>query len=82
MPHKPGVVDASLAPITDESEIYSGMWGRVSMTAFIYDYKGTKGVSFGLNNVMKTRDDEPFGGASSAASDFGEFMTTISPTTT
>ena len=68
--YPPNVVDRSLNEILDPSEIYSGMWARVSMVAFAFNTQGNKGVSFGLRNVQKTRDDEPFGGASRAEDDF------------
>ena len=59
---KPGVVDAKLNQIIDESEIYPGCWGRVSLRAFAYDNSGNRGVSFGLQNVQKVRDDDNIGG--------------------
>ena len=68
--YPPNVVDRSLNKILDPSEIYSGMWARVSMVAFAFNTQGNKGVSFGLRNVQKTRDDEPFSGASRAEDDF------------
>ena len=70
---KPGLVDADLNPILDASEIYSGCWGRVSMNAFPYSNSGNKGISFGLNNVQKLRDDEPLGVApTTAEEDFSD----------
>lgn len=67
---KPGIVDAYKDEIVDESEIYSGVWARVSMRAFPFNQEGSKGVSFGLNNIQKIRDDEPLGGRSRAEDDF------------
>lgn len=58
---KVGLVDRDRQPILDASEIYSGCWAYVSVTSFAYDNE-SKGVSFFLNNIMKARDDEPFGG--------------------
>lgn len=66
----PNIVDRRLQRITDPSEVYSGMWANVSMVAFPFSTQGNKGVSFGLRNVRKVRDDEPFGGASRAEDDF------------
>lgn len=68
---KPQVVDISninceLAP----SDIYSGMYARVTINFFPYANSGNKGVGCGLGNVMKTRDGEPLSGRSDAASDF------------
>jgi len=60
---RPGIVDAKLQDIiaNDESEVYSGAWFRCQVRAFAYDTAGNKGVSFGLQNVQKLRDDDPLG---------------------
>lgn len=60
---RPGVVDAKLQDIiaSDETEVYSGAWFRAQVRAFAYDTAGNKGVSFGLQNVQKLRDDDPLG---------------------
>lgn len=62
---KVGLVDIDRQPILDASEVYSGCWAYVSVTSFAYDNE-SKGVSFFLNNIMKARDDESFGGRSSS----------------
>lgn len=67
---RPGVVDKSVQPIMDPSEIYSGVFARVSLSAFPYNVSGNKGVSFGLGNVQKLADGESLGGASRADEDF------------
>ena len=58
---RPGLVDAKLQYIIDDSECYSGAWFRVQVRPFAYDQAGNKGVSFGMENVQKVRDDEPIG---------------------
>ena len=58
---RPGVVDKHLQDIIDDSECYSGAWFRAQIRAYAYDNAGNKGVSFGLQNVQKTKDDEPLG---------------------
>lgn len=68
---KPEVVHISnihnqLAP----SDIYSGMYARVTVNFFPYSSNGSKGIGCGLGNVLKLEDGEPLGGGSSAASDF------------
>jgi hypothetical protein len=69
---KVGLVDTDRQPILDASEIYSGCWAYISATSFAYDNE-SKGVSFFLNNIMKARDDESFGGgASSPDEDFAD----------
>ena len=72
--NRPGVVDSDLQPILDPDELYSGAYYRASINPFAWDHPtGGKGVSFGLNNVMKTRDGEPFSGRKSADEDFKAF---------
>lgn len=70
---RPGIVDKNKNPITDEEEIYSGVWAYVSVTFYPYDVNGNKGVACGLNNIMKFKDDECFGGRMSAENDFNGF---------
>ncbi len=59
-------INVELAP----SDIYSGMYGRVTIRFFGYSNSGNKGIGCGLGNIMKTRDGEPLAGTASAASDF------------
>lgn len=71
---RPGVVDKNCSPITDEDEIYGGVWCYVSVTFFPYDFNGNKGVGCALNNLKKFKDDDPIGGGKQTAeSDFAEF---------
>lgn len=56
---KPKVLDANRQEIIDPTEVYSGCYGRVSMTFFAYSGDGKRGVSASLNNVMKVEDGEP-----------------------
>lgn len=67
---KPGIVDADVNPILDSTEVYSGCYARVSINAFPYNYKGKKGVSFGLNHIQKIADGDYLGGRSRAEDDF------------
>ena len=41
---KPGLVDKDVNPILDPTEIYSGCFGRVSITAFPYSVNGSPGI--------------------------------------
>ena len=59
---QPVLVDANKVPITDPKELYSGCYGRAILNFYVYDYMGKKGVSAGLNGVMKLHDGEPLGG--------------------
>lgn len=72
---QPGIVDAKANPIMDQDEIYSGAYGRASITAYAYDAKGNKGVAFYLNHLMLVKHGEPLGGAKTKAEDdFAEFV--------
>lgn len=67
----PFVVDLNVQPILLQSEIYSGMYGRVSVNFFPYNSNGKKGVGCGLNGVQKLRDGEALAGRVSAEEAFG-----------
>ena len=69
---RPGIVDKDMNPITDEEEMYSGVWAYCSVAFFGYKVSGNAGVAAGLNNLMKFKDDEHFGGKQSADSDFSD----------
>lgn len=69
---KPGVVDHMCQPILVPSDFYSGCYARATITAFYYNNKGNQGVSFGLRNVQKVRDGEPFSGRTKAENDFDQ----------
>ena len=66
----PGIVDAALNPIIDRNEVYSGCYGRASITFYAFNSNGNKGIACGLNNLQKISDGEPLGGRSSAEADF------------
>lgn len=68
---KPQVVGRdNLTVELQPTDIYSGMYGAVTVRFFGYSNSGNKGVGCGLGNVMKTRDGEPLAGGASAAVDF------------
>lgn len=70
---QPGIVDRQVQPIMDSTEVYSGCYARVSINAFAYDHpQGGKGVSFGLNHIMKWEDGDFLGGRSRAEDDFAD----------
>lgn len=70
---QPGIVDRKVQPILDSTEVYSGCYARVSINAFAYDHpQGGKGVSFGLNHIMKWDDGDFLGGRSRAEDDFAD----------
>lgn len=66
----PGIVDADRNPILTRSEVYSGIYGRASISFYAFNSSGNKGIACGLNNLQKIHDGEPLGGKASAESDF------------
>ena len=66
----PGIVDVDRNPILTRSEVYSGVYGRASISFYSFNSNGNKGIACGLNNLQKVRDGEPLGGKTSAESDF------------
>jgi hypothetical protein len=66
----PQVVDGKVQPILDQSEVYSGCYGRISVTFYGYNSAGNRGVAAGLGNIQKLKDGEPLGGRSKASDDF------------
>lgn len=67
---KPQVVDHALQDITDQSEVYSGVYAKVSVTAYAYKGDLKKGVTFGLNNVQILGGGESLAGGKPASADF------------
>ena len=68
----PGIVDADCQPILTRSEVYSGVYGRASISFYAFNSNGNRGIACGLNNLQKLRDGEPLGGRASAESDFAD----------
>lgn len=77
---KPGIVEkdpesGKVQEIINPDEFYSGCYGKASINAYWYapDKKPFKGVTLGLNNLMKTKDGDHLGGGrASAMDDFGD----------
>lgn len=67
----PQVVDAKVKPILDQSEVYSGCYGNISVTFYGYNSNGNRGIAAGLGNIQKIKDGESLGGRVSAAEEFG-----------
>ena len=70
-PNPPNIVDSACQPILERSEVYSGVYGRASISFYAYNKNGNRGIACGLNNLQKIRDGEPLGGRTSAVEDFG-----------
>lgn len=73
---KPGIVHAHAgpdnrpAPLTVPTDFYGGCYARATVNPYFWEYMGRMGVSFGLQNVQKLRDGEPFGGGVAAENEF------------
>lgn len=66
----PQIVDKNVNPILERSEVYSGIYARVSINFYAFNSNGNKGIACGLGNIQKIRDGEPLGGRTNAADDF------------
>ncbi len=69
----PGIVDANRNEILERSEVYSGVYGRASITFYAFNANGNRGIACGLNNLQKVRDGEPLGSRSRAEDDFDDY---------
>ena len=67
---KPQVVDGKVQPILDQSEVYSGCYGNISVNFYAYSANGNKGIAAGLGNIQKLKDGESLGGRTTAEEDF------------
>lgn len=73
---RPGIVhphagpDGKPAPLTVPSDFYGGCYARATINPYHWEYMGKQGISFGLQNIQKLRDGEPFGGRGAAENDF------------
>ena len=66
----PGIVDGNRRTILDHSEVYSGVYGRASVSFYAYSVNGSKGIACALNHLQKLRDGTPLGYRSTAEDDF------------
>lgn len=57
----PEVVDRAVQPILEPRDVYSGAYYRAEVSPYYYDFKGNRGIKFGLRHVQKTRDGEAVG---------------------
>jgi hypothetical protein len=68
----PGIVDADRQEIIDHSEVYSGVYGRASISFYAFNSSGNRGIACGLNNLQKIKDGESLGSKISAEDDFAD----------
>jgi len=75
---RPGVCILEMGELVapmEMDDIYSGCWGAAVINFYPYSVSGNTGVAVGLNNVIKTRDDERLGGGKrSVETDFGDLV--------
>jgi hypothetical protein len=64
------MIDSNRQEILDPAEIYSGCFVRLSLNVFTYNNSGNRGVGFGLNNILKTREGPRVSGRGNPVSDF------------
>ena len=63
---KPQIVERNVRPILDTSEVYSGCYGRVSLSFYAFNTNGNKGIACGLGNIHKLAGGEALVGRSGA----------------
>ena len=66
----PDIVDSAMNHIMERSKVYSGVYGRASITLYAFNSNGNRGIACGLNNLQKIRDGEPLGSRTRAEDDF------------
>ena len=67
---KPQIVDKDVQPILDQTEVYSGCYGNITVTFFGYNSNGNRGIAAGLGNIQKVKDGDPLGGRARASDEF------------
>jgi len=67
---QPGLVDEDVHDIINERDFYAGCYARATINPYAWTYMGKSGVSFGVQNIQKLADGEPFGGRTNATDDF------------
>ncbi|WP_395013560.1 DUF2815 family protein [Robinsoniella peoriensis] len=66
----PQVVDKNVQAVLDQTEVYSGCYGRISVNFYGFNNNGNRGIASGLGNIQKLRDGEPLSSRSNAEEDF------------
>jgi hypothetical protein len=71
---KPGVVNKNCQEITEEAQVYSGCYGRVSLNFYAFNQSENQGIGCGLQNVQKLMDGEVISGRTRAEDDFAQAL--------
>ena len=53
------IVDIGQNPVVNAGDIYSGMYARVCVSFYAYNFSGKRGIGCGLEAVQKLEDGEP-----------------------
>lgn len=69
---KPVIVYADKTPMTEETELYSGCYGKAVINFYVYDTAGKIGTTAGLNGIMKLEDGEPLAGGTVTDADWDD----------
>lgn len=69
---QPEIIGPDKEEIVNKKDFYSGCYAILSLTAFAYEKNGKKGVSFGVQHIMKVKDGTPFVGSAGKAADHFE----------
>ena len=72
--YAPNIIDRYGRKLRSDEDVYSGCYGRVSITFYAYRKNKNVGIGAGLNNMLKCADGERLGGMISAETDFAEFI--------
>jgi len=67
---KPPVYDNRVQLILDQNEVYSGCYGKISVTFYGYNKNGNRGIAAGLGSIQKLRDGEDLGGRTTTFVEF------------
>lgn len=70
--YAPGIFDVNRNVISDTNQVYSGCYGRASISFYAYNKKGGRGIACGLRGLQKLEDGEQLGGFASVADDFAD----------
>lgn len=73
--YRPGIVDKNRQPVLDQSEVYPGVYARVSLDAYPYSGDQKKGVTFGLGNVQVLGYGDNLAGGIKAEDEFDDDFT-------
>ena len=70
----PGIVDADRQPILERREVYSGVYGRASISFYAFNSSGNKGIACSLTTFRRSVTESLWAGIA--------VLRTISPQTT